>query len=279
MLEESYQVYCKILGYDETFEHEDPNQRDGNRYKTNHTTWYNGYWMGGKDGFGYLNVGESGLRDEGWGNPVPHEYGHVIDGHQQAALTGQHWESHANYLRENRTYAFAEQFPSDHQSTLDMRPFELSNLRQDHGRLIYGDFRIHMALQDYADDLGLDPNIAAQLWMNGQGGMTVYEKLDTLLLGGVSVQDVVGETMRYWPLLDFDHGAEMQGLLWTTADEKAEYEHRTGTMLIPLGRPSRLVSLVVREGAGEVRLHVPRAHAQFADRYRRVSRRRRHRHR
>ena len=69
--------------------------------------------------------------------------------------------------------------------------------------------------------------------MTGAKDQTIYEKLEPLLPGGVSVQDVVGTTMRYWPLLDFDHGAEMQGKRWTTAEEKATFEHRTGSMLIP----------------------------------------------
>ena len=96
MLEECYQVYFKLLGYDEPFENTNLAQRDGNRYKTNHTTWYDGYWMSNHGGFTYLNVGETGLRDEGWGNPVPHEYGHAVQGAQPGYLVGQHWESHAN---------------------------------------------------------------------------------------------------------------------------------------------------------------------------------------
>src|SRR5690606_28819526 len=40
------------------------------RYKTNHTTWYDGFWMSAWNDFTYFNVGPGGLMDEGWGNPV-----------------------------------------------------------------------------------------------------------------------------------------------------------------------------------------------------------------
>ena len=72
MLEEAYQVYTKVDGYKEPFTYV---SGDATRYKINMTTWYSGYWESGP----YFNVDTTGLQDEGSGNPVPHEFGHVVD--------------------------------------------------------------------------------------------------------------------------------------------------------------------------------------------------------
>ena len=203
------------------------------RYKTNHTTWYGGFWMSAWQGYTYFNVGESGLRDEGWGNPVPHELGHAVQGAQPGFLVGGHWESHANYLRENWVNYFAANFPQNEQSHLSERVLINSQFHQDHKRFIYQDYRIHLALQDYATQLGLDPNIAAQLWQVGDNNQSVYEKLESLLPEGTTVADVMGETMRYWPVLDFVNGELVKENLWTTATEKAMYDYQVGSLLIP----------------------------------------------
>lgn len=203
------------------------------RYKTNHITWYDGFWMSAWDGFTYFNVGEPGLRDEGWGNPVPHEFGHAVDGAQPAFLAGGHWESHANYYRENWINYFAPLFPTGQQSQLSQRVLTNSGFRQDHPRFIYQDYRIHLALQDYAAQLGLAPNVAAQLWQVGEAEESVYAKLESLLPEGLTVADVMGETMRYWPVLDFAYGDLMRDNLWTTATEKAMYDYQVGSLLVP----------------------------------------------
>jgi len=233
MIEESYQVFCKKLGFVEPFESWDLWRRDGNRYKVNHTTWFGGFWMGGRNGFGWLNVPAGGLWDEGWGNPVPHEFGHVLDGHQINFLTGGHWESHANHLQNNRDMHFSGLFP-DHPTNIGTSPFEWSNYRQDHGRLIYADYRIHQALQDYAVDMGLNLNLAAQLWYEGTKEYTVYDKLATLLPVGYSVADVVAFGLRHWPFLDFEDGSKMAKALWNTSNDKAWWYYITGSLLIPL---------------------------------------------
>jgi carbonic anhydrase/acetyltransferase-like protein (isoleucine patch superfamily) len=234
MLEESYQVYYKVLGFDEPFQHSNPSQRNGNRYKVNHLTWHSGYWMSSLGGFSYLNVGTSGLADENWGNPVPHEYGHVVDGQQQGYLVGGHWESHANFYREQRTNWFAPQFAAGQQSTIEDRSLVWSNYRQDHGRLIYADFRIHLALQEYATLLGLPADTATRLWTTGSRDQTVYNKLATLLPAGTSMKDVIGTILRYWPMLDFSTKALLRARLWPNADTRADFEYRAGSPLIPL---------------------------------------------
>ena len=152
------------------------------RYKVNLTTWYSGYWMGGP----YLNVDTSGLQDEGWGNPVPHEYAHVIDGQQPGYLVGGHWESHANYVREARTNWFAPFFASNSQSTMDLNPAGLVELPP-------GCKTPHLLrLPNFSGNPGLcrilwilDADLAVQLWSLGSQNMTVYDKLASLLPAGV----------------------------------------------------------------------------------------------
>ena len=178
MVEESYQVYCKKLGYNEPFVSYTGSPTT--RYKVNHTTWFSGYWMGGQGNYGYFNVPRSGLADEGWGNPVPHEFGHVVQSHQPGYLTGGHWESHANFLRDNRTAHYVQLFPT-HPSEIIIWPFEFGNYRQDHKRLIYSDFRIHYALKDFAAGMGLDPELVGKFWTQTPKEMTVYDKLAQML--------------------------------------------------------------------------------------------------
>ena len=232
MIEECYQVYYKKLGYQEPFESWDAWRRDGKRYKVNLTTWWGGFWMGGYEGFGYLNVPGYGLYDEGWGNPVPHEFGHVVQGHQGGFLNGGHWESHANFLRQSWQMHFAELFPVGQQSQLDLQVYELSNLRQDHGKLIYRDFRIHQALKDYADDFGLDPHTVGKLWTVGEKDNTVYNKLAQALPAGVVPGDVVAFGLRHWPFLDFSDGNLFKQQIWANANDKAWHDYLTGALLV-----------------------------------------------
>ncbi len=232
MMEESYQVYTKVLGFKEPFSY-----AGSQRHKVNITTWYSGYWMGGP----YLNVDTTGLQDEGWGSPVPHEYGHVTDGQQTGNLAGGLWESHANYLREARTNWFYPFFTSSTQSTLEITALAWSNYRQDSPRLLYSDFRIWLALQNIASDPvygtggsnPLDPNLASELWTTGSQNGTAYDKLATLLPAGTSIKDVVASVLRLWPMLNFQTRSFLQAHLWTTQNTKADYDYRTGSYLIP----------------------------------------------
>ncbi len=232
MLEESYQVFCRLLGYEDPFEHTDRAQRDGTRYKLNHITWYGGFWMGGGD-FTYFNVPPAGLLDEGWGNPVPHEFGHAIQGAQASILAGGHWESHANFLREYRTTYYAPFFPPANRSTVELHPLRQSNFRQDHSRLIYADYRIHLALADHGAAWGLPSNIDAVLWSLGPPEQTVYERLELVLPEEHDIKDVVASTIRHWPMLDFVHSAEIRAHRWANERDRAYYDYITGSHLIP----------------------------------------------
>ena len=116
-----------------------------------------------------------------------------------------------------------------------------SNYRQDSPRLIYADYRIWLALQNISSDpvygtSGTDPldsNLATELWSTGSQNATVYDKLATLLPASTSIKDVVASVLRLWPMLNFQTRSFLQAHLWDTQNDKADYDYRTGSYLIP----------------------------------------------
>jgi hypothetical protein len=233
MMEECYQVFVKKMEYDDTylFISDNPAHQDGNNYKVNHMTWWGGYWMGQKDGFPMLNVGGGGLLDEGWGNPVPHEFAHGVQGGSEHYLAGGHWESAANFMRFYRNSHFRVLFPS--RGDFEIRSLEMSNTHQDHLRLIYADYRAHEALQSHAEKLSLPSGFAPLLWSAGDKNLTVWDKTAQLLPEGMSVKDVAGFVLRYWMHLDFPTKADYAKNVWTDQAEKEYYYYITGSHLIP----------------------------------------------
>ncbi len=230
MLEESYQVYYKVLGYDEPFQ---TTSHTGPLMKLNLVTWYSGYWEGTWAGYAHLNIDTTGLRDEGPGNPVPHEFGHAIQANQLGNLANGEWESGANYLREAQNTWFAPIFGSATVSTVTINPLAWSNFEQDDHRIIYEDYRVWLPLQDYAASLGLPVDHAAQLWRLGPTGETAWAKLASLLPSGMNIKDVASELLEHWPLLDFDTRSLIEADLWSTPAAKADYFYRIGSPLIP----------------------------------------------
>ena len=198
MMEESFQVFCKKIGHDEPFESTNVAARDGNRYKVNHVTWYDGFWAGGWGGFQHIGINGGGLQDEGWGNPMPHEFGHVVQGHQPGYLIGGHWESHANFLRNARNLHYKDVHGSL-SGMMNDGMLRYSNFRQDHGFLIYSDYRIHHALADFGHELGL-PNIVSDLWKAAPKGETIYEKLEQALSPADDIGDVAANGLQHWPI-------------------------------------------------------------------------------
>ena len=231
MIEESYQVYCKKLNYQKPFESFDLWRRNGNRYKINHVTWYDGFWCGGWNGFMHIGINGSGLLDEGWGNPMPHEFGHYIQGHQPGYLTGGHWESHANFLRNSRNLHYADVL-GNLSGMMTSRMFDVTNFRQDHGSLIYNDFRIHHALQDFGWELGL-PDAVADVWTAEPKEQTVYTKLASIVPAGTNLGDIVANGLQHWPFLDFSTGQTFKTLFWNDGLTEALFKYKIGSHLIP----------------------------------------------
>lgn len=240
MMEESWQVYVNLLGY------RDPClAKDGKtRGKINQVTWHDGFWMGGDKPLPYLNVSQDGLHDEGYGNPMPHEFAHCVQGGQIDFLRGAHWESHANYLRFLRNeHYFAwvgnEPMPFD---TLRRASFF-----QDHPRLIYADFRPYFYLDADPDKLGLGANFVAKLWQTGKADELLWERLAKLLPAGVTRETVAAGMARSWVSFDFPAGkyhresyfsADAAGMIrrFRYATPLVALPDKPGTFASPLGR-------------------------------------------
>lgn len=201
MLEESWQVFVRLLKYrDPCLGLEASNRKP---YKINHTTWHGGFWMGADRRFPYFNVSEGGLRDEGWGNPVPHEFAHCVQGAAINFLRGCHWESHANYLRFHRNHHFREVVG------VDSMPFDTlmrAAYFQDHPRLIYADFRPYFYLDSDPDGLGFAEGLTSKLWQTGTKDELFWDRLATVLPGGVTREDVAAGMARSWLTFRFEGG-------------------------------------------------------------------------
>jgi carbonic anhydrase/acetyltransferase-like protein (isoleucine patch superfamily) len=230
MCEESYQVFCVKLGYNEPFR--TFGSTTTTPYKINFLTWYNGYWAGGWDSRGHMNVGRGGLADEGWGNPVPHEFGHVVQMAQPGSLAGGHWESHANYLRAGRNLHFYDTIPGAIPAIDNLTGN--SNYRPDHNRHIYADQRYYLGLDDFGTQFGLPTNFAAAAWLTPPTGSTLVEKLASALPSGVSVKDVACETLKHWPMLDFAEKTKLRAQHWNTTSKRNLHFWLQGAQLIPL---------------------------------------------
>jgi hypothetical protein len=229
MCEESYQAYCSKLGYNEPFR--EFNSTTTPRYKINFITWYGGYWAGGYKNRGHLNIDAGGLNDEGWGNPAPHEFGHVVQMAQPGNLAGGHWESHANYLRSGRNLHFYAAIPGCIPAIDNLT--RNSNYRPDHKRHIYADQRYYLSLDDYGTQFGLPTNYAAIMWRDGASGQTLVNKLAGALPVGTSVKDVACECLKHWPMLDFVEKTRIRSQHWGTTADRASHFWNQGAQLIP----------------------------------------------
>ncbi|MEY5025558.1 MAG: hypothetical protein RLZZ244_1086, partial [Verrucomicrobiota bacterium] len=231
MLEESYQVFCRKLGYQEPFR--EWGVSGSAPLKMNLVTWpsWGGYWMSGYQNRGFLHIDASGLGDEGWGSPVPHEFAHVVQAAQSGALAGGHWESHANYLRASRNLHFFDVIPNATPGLDNLSAN--SNYRPDHLRHIYADQRYYLALDDYGTQLGLPANFTATAWRQGEKDKTLIEKLSSMLPQGISPKDVACEALKRWPMLDFIEKQKLRAQHWGTEADRAMHFWKQGARLVP----------------------------------------------
>lgn len=204
MLEETWQVAVNMLGYRDPCLGEDPGST--RRRKINHITWHGGFWMSGGDP-PHFNVPEGGLRDESWGNPVPHEFSHTVQAGQVDFLNGCHWESHANYLRCRRNLHFGEFTGLD---AIDFGVLLRSNYFQDHPRLIYADYRPYFYLDSDPDRLGLPAGMSGKLWRTGKRDEYLWDRLSGLLPQGIGLDRVAAGMARSWITFDFPGGGHFR---------------------------------------------------------------------
>lgn len=230
MTEESYQVFCKKLGYNEPFRTFDSTTTP--RQKINFLTWYDGFWAGGWNDRGHMNMGVGGLLDEGWGSPVPHEFAHVVQMAQPGRMQGGHWESHANYLRAQRNLHFSEVIPGVSPGIDNLTAN--SNYRPDHPRHIYADQRYYLSLDNFGTGFGLPTNFTASAWSAGQRDRTLIEKIAAALPPTTAIQNVAAEANKYWPMLDFTEKDRLRQQHWGTTSSRLLHFWRQGAQLVPL---------------------------------------------
>jgi hypothetical protein len=204
MIEETWQIAVNQLGYRDPCLGTEPTSK--RRRKINHITWYDGFWMSGGDP-PHFNVPAGGLLDEGWGNPVPHEFAHTVQGAQIDFLNGCHWESHANYIRFCRNYHFREFTGLD---TIDFGVLLRSHYYQDHPRLIYADYRPYFYLDGDPDGLGFAPGLSGKLWQTGTKDGYFWERLPGLLPAGVTREQVAAGMARSWLTFAIDAGPQLR---------------------------------------------------------------------
>lgn len=209
-LEEAAQYYEKVLGYQvpyygnshhSTAENpHSPRIASGVRFKINHNTWVRDDGKDRKWAFAF-NSHDLGIFNatHKFVDAVAHELAHVWQFAQRATLTDKVIESHANYLSETAKYYFQSLTTHSEMSSLVM--FR-SNLRQNTPQNDYRDLRLHAALGEFPERYGYPADTSARLWSMRGEEKGIYAQLAEVLPTEISLQDVLGKTLRHWPLSD-----------------------------------------------------------------------------
>ena len=187
MLEETWQIAVNQLGLSRSLPGHGPGQQTAAQNQPHHLARR---ILDERRRSPAFQCPQGGLHDEGWGNPVPHEFAHTVQAGQIDFLNGCHWESHANYLRFCRNYHFREFTGLD---SIDFGVLLRSNYFQDHPRLIYADYRPYFYLDNDPDQLGFAPGLSAKLWQTGVKDERLWERLPKLL---PARRDAAS---RWWP--------------------------------------------------------------------------------
>lgn len=209
-LEEAAQYYEKVLGYlvpyygnshhSASANSLSPKIGSGVRFKVSHTTWVtdpgedNKYaWAVDSHDRGGLNATHKQVK------LLAHELAHVWQFAQPATLHSPITESHANQLAELTKYYFQDQQKRTKMTRVVM--FR-SNLRQNTPGQKYNDLRLFAALDEFPERYDYPADTSARLWRMRGKERGIYAQLAEVLPSGHSVQDLLGKTLRHWPLFD-----------------------------------------------------------------------------
>lgn len=230
-LEEAWQVLVKDMGLNPPHESWQETWRDGTRSKVNVSTWFEGYWAGGEQGdFGRLNVTGDGLRVDPPSWVVPHELCHVFQMHQEEALRGDWWESHADYAIERWLARFAPLHEQAPLSAFNPEFAATAHYTTPWGGHYYLCWPLWSFLDENPDGLdGLGSGTSARLWREASGEHgEVWERIGELT--ATSRADLCGLWARRNVLWDYANRAGMRAAV----DEALADEVRRRMIHTPL---------------------------------------------
>ena len=217
--EEVWQVYMKILHMREPCRSMKPENETSQKLKINLLNIYNGYWMSGSpSGYGYLNIETSGLRVDPPTWVIPHELMHVFEMHQGGKMSGQWWESYANYGRERWLYYYSPflfpdpQVPDETVSNLEKGFARMAHWFIPHPRDYYLCWPIFLYLDENPDHLPLlgGGDFTPKLWQQAQAGDTIFDTVQRLTNGATSTKDIIGLYARRNVTWDYSHQAALR---------------------------------------------------------------------
>ncbi len=238
MFEETYQYYCKVLGYREPFFH-NAGTVPG-KFKLNATTWWQGGFGSEHLGFPTVNVHATSMTDDRASNPNNHEFGHAIQTTGPGFFGGNHWESHVGSMHVGFMYYWGEVTdarlnlaPLSWINYVDKTVYK-SSLMFEWPGFVYADRRPYLYLNEDLDNFGLTHNLTALMWNTPPKNQYFPDALRKQV-GATLMKDLALGWSRRIPFFDNPSG-ELErewfsNVFQTTARETAMKRQRVGMIL------------------------------------------------
>jgi len=209
MFEETYQYYCKVLGYRDPFFH-NAGTVPG-KFKLNATTWWQGGFGSEHQGFPTVNVHATSMTDDRASNPNNHEFGHAIQTTGPGFFGGNHWESHVGGMHVGFMYYWGEVTdarlnlaPLSWINYVDKTVYK-SSLMFEWPGFVYADRRPYNYLNEDLDNFGLTHNLTSLMWNTPPQNQYFPDALRKQV-GGTLMKDLALGWSRRIPFFDNPSG-------------------------------------------------------------------------
>ena len=209
-LEESWQVYVKIMGYREPCFPVGTNS--GTAFKLNVTSYYGGYWAGlddhGGTSLAQLNITPDGLQVDPPTWIVPHELMHCFQFHNTSGnVNGEWYETHANYARERWLQYYQNVYPN--RSNIESLGVRDGHFMMSSGRNYYLTWPFMYYVDTNPDNLpDLSEGMIKRVWQETQPNEFPLNALDRIT-PTTSLKDLSGYYARRCATWDFSNQAAM----------------------------------------------------------------------